>query len=283
MDSASTAAAFLAVIAVSDGLRLLPAGAIVVCRLAFGDWSVAWASAARHAGSRLRLVTWCSPLLMPVVAAVDTDATLPLRRRVARFRARLRRTRAYVAVLRVGGVVILVALIAGIPWLTARSGAWGLLLGISLVVWLCVIQTVLAIAAFRRSGTAFGRAAVASVRYLWPFSAQRAAEDVMHRAAADVPQMILVHELLPPETFRQFARPILFDAIVRHEAHHQARHEVAMLGAHLGEALVAEIVNRPPSDRDGDAYCPRCGASFYRGTRFCSDCAGVELRPQIAG
>lgn len=279
MDSASTAAAFLAAIAVSDGLRLLPAGAIVVCRLAFGDWSVAWASAARPAGSRLRLITWCSPLLLPVVATIDADATLPLRRRVARFRARMRRTREYVAVLRVGGVVILVALIAGIPWLTARSSAWGLLLGISLVLLLCVMQTVIAIAAFRRAGVAFGGAAVASVRYLWPFSAQRAAEDVMHRAAADVPQMVLMHELMPPETFRRFARPILFDAVVRHDA----RHEVAMLRAHLGEALVAEIVNRPPSDRDGDAYCPRCGASFYRGTRFCSDCAGVELRPQIAG
>ena len=279
MDSASTAAAFLAVIAVSDGLRLLPAGAIVVCRLAFGDWSVTWASAAGHAGSRLRLVTWCSPLLLPVVVAVEADAPLPLRRRVVRFRARLRRTRGYVAVLRIGGAAILLALIAGIPWLTARSGAWGLLLGISLVVLLCVMQTVIAIAAFRRAGVAFGRGAVASVRYLWPFSAQRAAEDVMQRATSDVPQMILMHELLPPETFRRFARPILFDAIVRHEA----RHEVAMLRAHLGEALVAEIVNRPPSDRDGDAYCPRCGTSFYRGARFCSDCAEVELRPQIAG
>lgn len=279
MDSASTAAAFLAVIAVSDGLRLLPASAIVVCRLASGDWSVAWASAARHAGSRLRLVTWCSPLLLPVVAAVDANATLPLRRRVVRFRARMRRTREYVAVLRIGGVAILLALIAGIPWLTARSGAWGLLLGISLVVLLCVMQTVIAIAAFRRTGVRLGRAAVASVRYLWPFSAQRAAEDVLHRAAADVPQMILMHELLPPETFRRFARPILFDAVVRHEA----RHEVAMLREHLGEALVAEIVNRPPSDGDGYAYCPRCGTSFYRDTRFCSDCAEVELRPQIAG
>lgn len=266
-------------IAVSDGLRLLPAGAIVVCRLAFGDWSVAWPSAGGHDASRLRLVTWCSPLLLPVVAAVAADASLPLRRRVVRFRARMRRTEAYVAVLRIGGVAILVALIAGIPWLTARSGAWGLLLGISLVVSLCVLQTVIAIGAFRRTGATFGRAAVASVRYLWPFSAQRAAEDVLHRAAADVPQMILMHELLPPETFRRFARPSLFDAIVRHEA----RHEVAMLRGHLGEALVAEIVNRPPSDGDGDAYCPRCGTNFYRGARFCSDCSGVELRPQIAG
>jgi hypothetical protein len=279
VDSASTAAAFLAAIAVSDGLRLLPAGAIVVCRLAVGDWFVSWASADEHAGSRFRLVTWCSPVLLPVVAVLDTDTTPPLRRRVVRFRARLRRTRRYVAVLRVGGVAILAALIAGIPWLTARSGAWGLLLGISVVVLLCVMQTVIAIAAFRRTGAAFGRAAVASARYLWPFSAQRAAEDVLHRAAADVPQMILMHELLPPETFRRFARPILFDAVVRHDA----RHEADVLRSHIGEAMVADIVDRPPSDRDGDAYCPRCGTSFYQRSRFCSDCAEVELLPLIAG
>lgn len=278
MDSASTAAAFLAVIALSDGLRLLPAGAIVVSRLAFGDWTVAWVNAERHAASRLRLITWCSPLLLPVVPVADADAAVPLRRRLTRFRARSRRTRSHVAALRIGGILTLVALIVGIPWLTARSGIWGLLLGVSLVAWLSVVQTIIAIAAFRLAGAGLGPATLASAKFLWPFSAPRAAEEVMHRVSAGIPPLILMHELLPVDAFRRFARPLLFDAVVRGEQ----TDAIVTLRAHMGESDVADIVNRPPSVGDGDAYCPRCGASYYHGARLCSDCVAVELRPHHA-
>lgn len=278
MDSASTAAVFLAVIAVSDGLRLLPAGAIVVSRFAFGDWSVAWVNSDEHPGSRLRLITWCSPLLLPQVLGGDAGTAMPLRRRLARFRKLARRTRSHVAALRVGGILTLAALVVGIPALTARSGIWGLLFGVSLLLAVSVVQTLLAIAAFRRAGATVGYAVLRSARYLWPFTAPRAAEDVMSRVTADVPPLILLHELLPPDAFRRFARPLLFDAMVQGDQ----TANVAELRAYMGESQIAEIVGGPPSDRDGDAYCPRCGASFYRAARFCSDCTGVELRPQTA-
>lgn len=281
MDSASTAAVFLAVIAVSDGLRLLPAGAIVVSRIAFGDWFVASVNRdpAPHTAGRLRLITWCSPLLLPQVLGGKADATVPLGRRVARFRKRARRARSFIAALRIGGILTLATLVIGIPALTARSGIWGLLLGVSVVFGLCTVQAILAIGAFRRAGAPFGHAMLRSAKYLWPFNAPRAGEDVMSCVTADVPPLILLRELLPPDAFRRFARPLLFDAVVRGEQ----GEEVAALRAHMGESQVVEIVARPPSDRDGEAYCPRCEASFYRGARFCSDCAEVELRPQATG
>lgn len=276
MDNPATVAALLAAIAVSDGLRLLPAGAIVVSRLAFGDWRAAWVNTDRDAGSRLRLITWCSPLLLPVVLAGTPDATMPLSQRVARFRKRMRRTRSYLAALRVGGILTLAALVIGIPWLTARSGIWGLLLGVALVLGLSLTQAVVAIVAVRRAGAGMGHAMLRSARYLWPFTAPRAAEDVLSCVTAGVPPLILLHQLLPADAFRRFVRPLLFDAVVCGE--HPER--VTALRAHLGESQVSEIVSRPPSERDGDAYCPRCGASFYRGARVCSDCVGVELLPQ---
>ena len=225
------------------------------------------------------MITWCSPLLLPAVLRDAGDATLPLGRRVARFRARARRSRSAVAALRIGGVITLAVLIAGIPFLTARSGIWGLLLGVSLVLWLCVVQTVVAIAAFRRAGVALGRAMLASARFLWPFTAPRAAEEVLSRVISGVPAMVVLRELLPADAFRRFVRPVLFDAVVRGGE----GADVAELRAHLGENEVAAILNEPPLDRDGDAYCPRCGASFYQAARLCSDCADVELRPQTAG
>ena len=247
--------------------------------MAFGQWVVAWVGAHRQAGGGLRLITWCSPLLLPVVLACDAAATLPVRRRLARFRARRRRTGPYVAALRAGGVVTLMALIGGIPWLTARSGIWGLLFGVSLVLGLCVVQTIVAIAAFRRAGSALGSAMLASAKFLWPFTAPRAAEEVLCRVISGAPALLVLHELLSTDAFRRFARPLLFDAVVRGEQTGQ----IAELRAFLGERQVAVIVNEAPLLRDGDAYCPRCGASFYRVARFCSDCVEVELRPLAAG
>lgn len=273
MSSATSAAVLLAVIALSDGLRLLPAGAIVVCRVVVGAWSVGWVNADRT--RRPRLVTWCSPFALPLVLADDVESHLTVGRRRARFRARLRRTRAHVAALRIGGVLILATLIVGIPWLTARADVWGFLLGLSTVLWLCFVQTVIAIVALRRAGSGLKRALLASVKYLWPFSGPRAAEDVMQQVTRDVPPLILLREFLTVDAFDHFIRPILFDAVVR-GAETAA---VAELRACLGEGQVASIVNQPPRHRDGDAFCPRCGASFYRRAGFCSDCVEVELRP----
>jgi hypothetical protein len=132
--------------------------------------------------------------------------------------------------------------------------------------------------AFRKAGASLSRATRESVKFLWPFSAPRAAEEVVSRAIAGVPTLVVVHELLPADAFRRFARPLLFDAVVRGE---QNGH-VAELRALLGESEVARIVNEPPLVHDGDAYCPRCGASFYRVARCCSDCVEVELRPRAA-
>ena len=278
MDSASTAAVFLAVIALSDGLRLLPGGAIVISRLAFGNWNVA-TQLDGGGDSRLRLITWCSPVFLPLVLSTQPDAPLPLRRSLTRFRSRRRRVGPHVVALRITGVLTLLALIAGIPFLTARSGLWGFLLGASTTLWLCVVQALLAYAAFRRIGATRGRALLASAKFCWPFTAPRAAEAVMHRVADGVPPLVLLHELLPTDAFVAFARPLLFDSLVRGER----SPDIATLRAHLGESASARIVRQPPAVRDGDAYCPRCGASFYRTATRCSDCAEVDLVAQPAG
>jgi hypothetical protein len=278
VDNASTAAAFLALIAVSDGLRLLPAGAIVVSRVLLGDWSLS-KTAATNSGNTVRLITWCGPLVQPLVLRTDQHSTLSARRLLTRFRARRRRTQSLVGALRVVGTLTLLALVAGVPLLTSRSGVWGLLLGVSIVLCLCVVQTVLAVFAFRRAGETPFRALLGASRFLWPFSAPRAAEEVMTRVAMGVPALIVVDQLLKPEAFTGFARPLLFDAVVRGEE----TGPVAALRQHLGASRVAAILNAPPPMPDGDVYCPRCGASFYRSARVCSDCSDVELLTQTTG
>ena len=47
----------------------------------------------------------------------------------------------------------------------------------------------------------------------------------------------------------------------------------------LAEAILADR-NRPPAERTDIAKCFMCGTGMmYRGTRFCSDHAGISMSP----
>lgn len=275
MDSAAGAAALLAVIAVSDGLRLLPAGAIVVSHgWLLRGWNVTHVSA--DVRDRLRLLTWCSPLVLPLVLTRQPETVLPPRRVVARYRARRRRTRGYVLTLRVCGAITLVALVVGIPLLTARSGVWGLLVAVAAVFLLSVVQAILAILAMRQAGRTGTRAAAACVQFCWPFSAPRAAEDVERLVGSDVPPLVLLAEVLPPDDFVRFVRPRLYDALERGADDP----EIAQLRRYLGADRTAALTREPASSEDGQAWCPRCGATFARAVGDCSDCVDVALVPR---
>jgi hypothetical protein len=279
LDSATGAAAFLAVIALLDGLRLLPAaaGAIVVRNTWLRGWSVARVSEPDDR-ERVRLLTWCSPVALPLVLSTRPQLSLPARRLVARFRARRARTRGHVVALRVGGVSTLIALVLGIPLLTSRYGLWGLLVAVSAVLLLSLTQAAVAMRALRRAGSSLREAAVASVRLCWPFTAPRAAEEVERQVASGMPPLVLLAELLPPGEFGSFVRPLLYDAVVRGVESPDVRD----LCDHLGESRIRALTREPPMSADGEAWCPRCGDSFARAHGNCSDCADVALVPRFA-
>lgn len=276
MDSAITAAAFLAVIALSDGLRLLPAGAIVLCHVWWRGWHVVLVTD-RDSGDRPRLMTWCSPLMLPLMLSARREPPLPVARLIARFRARHARTRGHVLALRVGGVLTLVSLVAGIPLLTSRSGIWGLLVATAAVFLLSLGQAVVAMLGMRRAGRSRRKAAAACLRLCWPFNAPRAAEEVERQVVSDVPALVLVAELLGPDDFARFARPLLYDAVMRG----LEDQEVARLRGELGASRVVALIREAPTSADGNAWCPRCGDSFTRTDGYCSDCVDVALVPRI--
>lgn len=230
------------------------------------------------ARERARLLTWCSPIALPLVLSEGQESLLPVRRLVARFRARRARTRGHVVALRVGGAITLVALVLGIPILTSRYGVWGLLVALAALLLLSLTQAVLAMLGTRRAGCSLRDAAVACVRLCWPFTAPRAAEEVERQVASGVPRLVLLAELLSPEEFGQFVRPLLYDAVVRGAENS----DVSDLSGHLGQSRVRALTGAPPMSADGTAWCPRCGDSFDRTDGYCSDCVDVALEPRFA-
>lgn len=272
MDSVAAAGLLLGIVALSDGLRLLPASAIVIRRGAFGGWSLP--PGAQDART-LRLVSWCIPLALPLIMehGAGTSSAEPLRRRVTRFRARQRRVRPWIVALRAVGFATLLALIAGLPFLIGRSGSWGLMVGIALVFALALTQAGISAFALRRAGVSARRAVFASLKFCWPFTAPRAAEEVQRRVVVDIPVLVVLHHLLPGEDFERIARPMLYDALVRDRVSPEAAAMIQYLGDPLSRAFVARL----PGSFEGDAFCPRCGTGFNRGPTLCSDCDEVAL------
>lgn len=228
-------------------------------------------------GERARLLTWCSPLVLPLVLPSRPESSLPVRRLVARFRARRARTRGHVAALRVGGVSTLIALVVGIPLLTSTYGVWGLLVAIAAVLLLSLAQAAVAMLGLRRAGCSLREAGMACFRLCWPFTAPRAAEEVERQVASGMPRLVLLAELLPPGELGVFARPLLYDAVVRGVENPDVRH----LYGHLGEARIRALTREPPMSADGEGWCPRCGDSFARSHGYCSDCVDVALVPRF--
>lgn len=228
-------------------------------------------------GERPRLLTWCSPVVLPLVLPPRQDVSLPVGRLVARFRARRARTRRHVVALRAGGVITLLALVAGIPLLTSGFGVWGLLCALMSVLLLSLTQAAVAMHALRRAGCSLRQAVMTCVRLCWPFTAPRAAEEVERQVASGVPRLVLLSELLPPGEFTFFVRPLLYDAIVRGREDPDVGH----LCGHLGESRIRALTSEPPTAADGEGWCPRCGDSFARAHGHCSDC-DVALVPRCA-
>jgi hypothetical protein len=272
MDSVASAGVLLAAVAVADGIRALPAGAILIRHLPLVGWRLA--DAPEHP-ARLRLLSWCIPLSLPLVVDAEEELLAPgtLRRTMTRLRSRRRRVERHLVALRALGMVTLATLIAALPLLVGRSGVWGLIVGLGILLALCLAQFGIGAIALARGGASRWTAALRAAKYLWPFTAPRAAEEVQRQVAAGVPALVLLHELLPPNEFAGIARPLVYDVL----AHSQPRPGVAALMEHLGLERAHALIATAPERGDGDAYCPRCGKEFYAGIERCSDCIGVGL------
>src|SRR5512138_651970 len=124
LNSVATAA-ILYGITFAEGVRQLPADAIVLRRFAFGPWRFVRRV---EIGAGLRLVSWCLPVSLPLVLARGSAAVdrAEIRERLERVRAGMASTRLSLVLLRVLGLVTMLLLVAGVPIVVERNGLFGL-------------------------------------------------------------------------------------------------------------------------------------------------------------
>ena len=271
LNSVATAA-ILYGISFAEGVRQLPADAIVLRRLGLGRWRFVRRV---EIGAGLRLVSWCLPVSLPVVLQRESrpmdDAEI--NERIGVMRTHIADTRLSLGLLRVLGLVTLLLLVAGVPIAVERNGLFGLVAAVIVLLELTFVQALWAGWLLRRVGVTARAAGVASLKLLNPFGVQRASEVLFARIVAGIPALVVARELLGEEEFVRAFRPMLYDAL-----HGDGLADgVASLRPLFDEGRLASLLRAPPAGLASGAFCPRCESQFASGARFCSDCDDVPL------
>jgi hypothetical protein len=268
-------AALLAAVAISESVRRLPAGALVLRRDALAPWKLARTT---ELGRGLHLLAWFVPFTLPVVLPDAAESQLGLRRLAKRLDARTRRVSGELAVMRVLGLLVLVLLVT-IPFAILRSGAWGLLVGLALLIGLSMTQSALAWTALRRTGLTAIPALRASARFVWPFSAPQAPVAVQERLTSGMPALLAAYRMMGEAEFLSAFRHLVYDTVNGGASVESAELVTRICGR---QRLVAYLATPPSLTHSAESearlpFCPRCATVYRAGLTECADCSGVPL------
>jgi hypothetical protein len=245
----------LAAIALSEGLRRVPAGSVLLRRVPGYPWQVA---AGPYRASAWRMASAFSPLALHcLLQPVDGP------RRAMPDVAPVRR---WITLLRIPSLLALAALLVGVPLLTASMGTLGLIRAAILLFACSVLTAVLSMVALMRMGTGWKTAALDALRTVSPFAAPRAPEIVLERVLAGVPAADAARALLPTDAFAAWVRPLAYDQVMRGADGILPRDEAE------------RIIRALPADASvDDVYCPRCAGIYLPGVEVCRGCGEVPL------
>jgi hypothetical protein len=251
----------LAAIALAEGLRRVPAGGVLLRRVPGYPWQV---GAGPYRASAWRLTSAFSPLALHLLLQRTEAPPRPMPKRGA--------IRLWIALLRVPGLLALLALLVGVPLLTASMGTRGLILAVIAMLGTSLLTAVLAMLALARMGIGWKTAMGDALRILSPFTTSRAPEIVLERALAGVPVIDAARALLPPDAFAAWIRPLAYDVVMRES-------DDGIVPRGEAERMIRE----PPADAaPGDAWCPRCAGVYQPGVESCRGCGEVPLERATA-
>ena len=250
-----------------EGLRRVPAGALVVRATGWSGWKPAGDVASRE---RWRLVSWWSPIAPGLVLPpLEGSAT----RSNDELAERLRRANRAAPWLAATAALTLAALVFGLPVATARLGTLGFLAGGCLVLGLAVGTAVAGAVAMRRldPGRSLHRGQV--LGWCSPFASGRVIEGLYQAAVAGASPAQACRALAGERAFADWARSRAYDVL-------RGRAADPDLTAAADAAELESIVGSVPGREDGGrSFCPRCGATLLMEGGLCPDCAV----PLVAG
>lgn len=251
----------LAAIVAAEGLRRVPAGAVLLRRVPGYPWH---AAAGPYRPGGWRLTSAFSPLALHTLLQ---PADGPPRELPPRGRLRL-----WITLLRFPSLLGLISLLFGVPLLTASMATRGLILAVAAAFAAGLLTAILSMVALMRLGIGWKTAAMDALRVLSPFTTPRAPEIVLERALAGVPLLEAVRALLPADAFSAWIRPLAYDEVMR--------------GADDGivpRDEATRIIRELPADAvPGDPWCPRCAGVYHSGVETCRGCGEVPLERVVS-
>lgn len=272
--------AVLALVLWLDGWRRLGPNDLLLVRHGAGAWTVGqpWARVGAFA-----LVGWWPPIVMPLVVATAASSasgkqwTRDFQTATARGRRRLRRISIFTATSRVLGVILLAWIALGIPLMTERFGAFGLVRGIVQAFVLSLGIAVITALGLRSLGARWGDIGRATVPLLFPFTAPRAPEILFAAALRDLHPLAQTATLLGDTRFLTWIRPWSYDELHACRAGEGHEEVVASLVHGMPRDLLERAVRMPPPREASAPYCPRCAQSYRDDVRVCPDCEALSL------
>jgi hypothetical protein len=250
--------AVFAALVLLEGLRRVPAGALVLRGFGPAGWRPQSEPEPR---ARWRMVSWWSPiapaLLVPPVEGLPTlepgalEARLTVASRAAPWLA-------------VSAGVTLLALIFGLPVATARFGAVGFLAGAAVVFALAIANACAGAFTLWRLGAAPRRGRV--LAWCSPFAAGRVLEGVFEAALVGASPAQAVRALSGEDVFASWCRARAYDVV------YQGLNDPDLRAA-ADHATLQTIAISPPQDGAGGAsFCPRCAATWRVPIGACPTC-----------
>lgn len=261
--------AVLAAIVLAEGARRVPRGAVVLRALGLGEWLAVDTSNWRHGW---RLVSWWPPLTRHVMIAPPGDAAATAQADLAE---RYQRVQSIVGWLEGLGALQLLALVAGVPLLSARLGGAGFLAMLAAVLLLSLTLMLLARHAMQGVGFTSQKATRATLGLLSPFASSRAAEMVLEAALRGGTPVQAARVMMTEAAFHEWIRPTLYDQ----------PGERSTLLAQVDASDADSVARYLSVDAMQGPVCPRCGREYRRGVERCIECPGVHLSapPAAAG
>jgi len=257
---ADTALLFAALVLL-EGLRRIPAGALVVTSIAWSGWKAAGQA---EPSPRWRVVSYWSPLASALVLPpLDGPAKVSAGDLTARIEV-ARRARPWLAG---GGAVTLLALMLGLPLATARLGGLGFLGGVLLVLTLAAATAMAGGSVLRRLGTTGRERRYQVLKWCSPFASGRVLEGVYEVALAGASPAQGLRALAADEVFAGWARARAYDIV------HQGAADPDLEAAVDPATLRSIVASVPSPSVDGKSYCPRCAATWSLEEGSCSECA----------
>jgi hypothetical protein len=250
--------AVFATLVLLEGLRRVPAGALVLRGFGPAGWRPQGEPEPR---ARWRMVSWWSPIA-PALLVPPVEGAPALE--PGALEARLKVASRAAPWLALSAGVTLLALIFGLPVATARFGAVGFLVGAAVVFTLAVANAGAGAFALRRLGAAPRRTRI--LAWCSPFAAGRVLEGVFEGALAGASPAQAVRGLAGEALFAKWCRPRAYDAV------YQGADDPDLRAA-ADPATLETIVTSPPVDSTGGAsFCPRCAATWRIHAGACPAC-----------